>query len=210
MEQRTIPVVKTAHYSLGGNKESKRLIVAFHGYGQLSRFFSRKFAQLEKDYLIAIPEGLNYFYTDGFAGRVGASWMTKENREEEILDYLGYFKALLAQLTNEFGEFNEVVLLGFSQGTATASRCLANGEVNVSKLILWSGLPANEIHADKLKDLSENVEIVFVQGESDELRPEEHYEAEMKKFSNAGVKYSEHWYKGGHAIDASFLAKLMA
>lgn len=73
------------------------------------------------------PEALNRFYLEGFAGRVGATWMTKEERLQEIDDYVNYlnqlYKTILANTdTSEI----TVNILGFSQGVATVCRWIAN------------------------------------------------------------------------------------
>ena len=44
----------------------------------------------ELGYTIIAPQGLHKFYLEGTSGRVGASWMTKENREDDIKNYLVY------------------------------------------------------------------------------------------------------------------------
>ena len=58
-----------SHAPLG---EEKTIWIVFHGYGQLAKFFLRKFNLLfEDNTLIVAPEGLNHFYLKGFSGRVG-------------------------------------------------------------------------------------------------------------------------------------------
>ena len=34
------------------------------------------------------PEGLSRFYLEGFSGKVGATWMTREDRLNDIDNYL--------------------------------------------------------------------------------------------------------------------------
>ena len=63
---------------------------------------------------------------------------------------------------------------------------------------------------DTLKELSESTQIQFIQGKQDDLRPEEHYKREIERYRIGEVKFSEHWYTGEHAIDASFLKEIMA
>jgi len=48
---------------------TKRIWLIFHGYGQLSEYFLRKFHTLdpETNFLIA-PQGLSKFYLEGFTG----------------------------------------------------------------------------------------------------------------------------------------------
>ena len=81
--------------------------------------------------------GTARYYLEGAHGRVGASWMTKEAREDDIVDYVRYLDALSAEL--RLTE-RRPVLLGFSQGVATASRWVAMGQTAFSRLILWSGV----------------------------------------------------------------------
>ena len=91
MNIKTITVEKTARYITLGNKEKADvLIVALHGYGQLSAYFSKNFSKLDQRYFIVIPEGLSRFYLSGTCGRVGASWMSKEERLWDIRDNLNY------------------------------------------------------------------------------------------------------------------------
>ena len=64
------------------------------------------------------PEGLSRFYLDAGAGKVGASWMTKEDRAHEIEDYLSYLEQVRAAIIPPV----PLTILGFSQGVATAAR----------------------------------------------------------------------------------------
>ena len=91
---------------------SRKLLIVMHGYGQLAKYFSRKFHSCPSSYYIVAPEGPHRFYKQGYSGRVGASWMTKEAREVDIKDNLNWLNALLHKLT--LGKtFEEVILLGF-------------------------------------------------------------------------------------------------
>ena len=78
-----IKVEKTAtYYSSGNIKTAKTIWFVLHGYGMLAEYFIKKFDSIvNNDNCVIAPEGLSKFYTKGFYGRVGASWMTKENRE---------------------------------------------------------------------------------------------------------------------------------
>ena len=72
------------------NGDSKNVLYVLHGYGQLSRFFIRKFSALQERYTIVAPEGMHRFYLEGSSGRVGASWMTKEDRLTDINDIMSF------------------------------------------------------------------------------------------------------------------------
>ena len=87
MQERFIRVPRTARYHVLGDPATARMVwVLLHGYGQLARFFLNKFEGLEDGLLIAAPEGLSRFYLDAQHQRVGATWMTREDREHEIGD----------------------------------------------------------------------------------------------------------------------------
>ena len=209
MEERQLSITKTANYGLSGNKKATRLLVSFHGYGQLVKYFIRKFRSLEEDYLIVTPEALHYFYTQGFEGRVGASWMTSENRETEIQDYLSYVDTLLANLKMEFPQINEITLLGFSQGTATASRYFMHTSHAISKLIMWSGFPAHDLDYEELKKKLLAKPMLLIQGKTDLLRPEEIFKQTIDKYNESGLPYELTWYEGGHAVEGGTLRDLM-
>ena len=58
------------------NENTKYLCIAFHGYGQLAKYFIRDFESLGPEHVAIVPEGLHRFYREGMSGRVVASWMT--------------------------------------------------------------------------------------------------------------------------------------
>src|SRR5205823_13318367 len=97
------------------------------GYGQLAAQLIGIFGAVnDGTRLIVAPEALNRFYVAGVetapaAERgVGATWMTREDRLNEIDDYVAYLdevsSAVLDRLRGQ-GSVPGVLLLGFSQGT---------------------------------------------------------------------------------------------
>ena len=62
-----------------------RSYYAFLGYCQALEDESR---------VLVAPEGLSRFYVNATHGLVGASWMTREDRQHEIDDYVGYLDAI--------------------------------------------------------------------------------------------------------------------
>ena len=134
-----IPVSRQARiWTLGGDGSDAVIFwVVLHGYGQLAEFFVRKFGAIASEHrMIIAPEGLSRFYTQGFSGRVGASWMTREMRSEEIEDYLAYLDRVYDEIPPEA----QVYLLGFSQGAATAARWFYSGRRKLKGLVLWCGV----------------------------------------------------------------------
>src|SRR5438477_56805 len=80
------------------------------------------------------PEGLSRFYlTESPAERrVGASWMTREDRLHEIDDYVRYLDGVYGNVVPRNAR---VTALGFSQGTATVCRWAGLGSSRIDRLI---------------------------------------------------------------------------
>ncbi|MFW5658828.1 MAG: alpha/beta hydrolase, partial [Bacteroidota bacterium] len=150
--ERKFTTKRTARFMTLGqaNADTREVWVVFHGYGQLVRYFIRHFHPLANHtrFMLA-PEGLSRFYLgDGEWQRVGASWMTKESRLDEIDDQLRFLNQLFAQETQNINwAHTKLVLFGFSQGVATAWRWLLQGKlpVSASALVAWAGMPPQEL-----------------------------------------------------------------
>src|SRR5688500_17677253 len=134
------------YYSLGDTANPKQIWFVLHGYGQLASFFIRKFSVLgEHDIRVIAPEGLSRFYRHDTEDRmrtgdmrVGASWMTRENRLTDICNYIEFLNAVYQK---EAPQKNvPVTVLGFSQGAATATRWVLDGTIPFNRLILWAGI----------------------------------------------------------------------
>jgi hypothetical protein len=106
---KNIAVKKTARYFLSGeNKNPQFLMFVLHGYGMPARNFLEEFKALgNKNILIVSPEGLSRFYTKGFYGNIGASWMTSEDRENEIEDYIGYLDEVYKEVLSDWRYDNQ-------------------------------------------------------------------------------------------------------
>lgn len=145
----SIAVTRTARYFTLGemNEHTKRVWFVLHGYGQLAEYFIRKFETIQNHgTLIVAPEALSRFYQDHESGRVGASWMTREDRLSEIDDYVAYLESVQREIFKDFSSQNiHITILGFSQGTATACRWVNQSELKCDRLILWGGYFANGI-----------------------------------------------------------------
>src|SRR3954467_9897190 len=93
MKQRNITVSKTARYFVSGEmtESIEQLWFVCHGYAQLASSFLTWFDALDQQkHLVIAPEGLHRFYWKGFSDKVVASWMTKEDREADIADYVNF------------------------------------------------------------------------------------------------------------------------
>jgi len=198
-----IEVTRSArYYSLGPDDgTAKELWFVLHGYGQLAAQFIRVFEALDDgSRLIVAPEALNRFYLAGVdtapaAERaVGATWMTREDREHEIADYLRYLDRV-AECVRAGVAPARVIVLGFSQGTATAARWIARGGIQPTRTIMWSGFLPPEL------DLSgQRSPFVIVIGEQDRFVSRERVAEEERRLAAAGVPYELIRYPGGHGI----------
>jgi predicted esterase len=144
---------------------AKHLWICLHGYGQLAQYFKRKFSSVEDKVHLVFPEGVHRFYLDGNAGRVGASWMTKENRLTDIANQSLYLDALYAHI---IGGFNvKVSVIGFSQGAAAASRWVFNTTCPIDNLILWSSAFPPDLEKVSSGGVNRNTSIIQLVGNED-------------------------------------------
>jgi len=164
-----------ATYYREGN--GSKLLYVLHGYGQLAKFFIRKFKKLGEEYTIIAPEGQHYFYLEGTSGRVGASWMTKENRAQDIKNHIAYLDAIHAELSKEY-DWEEISILGFSQGVATAFRWLAESDIKPSKFLICSGIVPPDVDLNIKKDIFDPIKMTYFSGVNDPYRTE----ASVKEF----------------------------
>lgn len=200
-----IKVNKTAIYhSLGNIKTAKSIWFVLHGYGMRAKYFVNKFNPIVDDTNCVIaPEGLSKFYTEGFYGRVGATWMTKEDREEEIKDYINYLNQLYDTIINENDNANlKINVVGFSQGGATASRWVANGQLKINNFILWSSVFPNEMEFETFGQLF-NTFILY--GNKDEFSIHIHVKKQAKLLEKSKLQFKLIEFEGIHDVPKDIL-----
>ncbi|HET9011614.1 MAG TPA: hypothetical protein VFN38_07340 [Gemmatimonadaceae bacterium] len=212
-------VPRTArYYTLGPTHGFPReLWFVCHGYGQLAGRFLRQFAPLDDGTrLVVAPEALSRFYLDPIpqrrndpSPRIGASWMTREDRGAEIADYVAYLERLSAEIRHPLaGAAPRIVVLGFSQGTATVSRWLAASELRVDQLVLWAGTIPPELDLSSWSARLHGAAITLVVGDRDELATPAAVTADAERLSAAGVAFTVLRYDGNHSIDPAALTRL--
>lgn len=204
MEEKILTVSKTARVITAGDESASIAVVALHGYAQLSTRFFENIKAISNVYWV-VPEALNRFYVEGFSGNIGASWMTKELREADILDNMNYLNEVFSQFIQEKG-FDKVVLLGFSQGGATAIRFSYLYPNQINSLIVWGSDFPKELMGD-YKVLASNVKKYFVLGKQDPFFPIDIQESVVKNMSQLGFENVH--YEGKHKIDDKVLSLLI-
>ena len=210
MTERHLRVQRTARFhQLGDPQSARALWIVVHGYGQLARYFLNSFTDFAADRLIVAPEGLSRFYTDSAHQRVGATWMTREDREEEIADHVGYLDLLCSTLVSEVGEL-PIGVLGFSQGVATVVRWITIGNTRPKQIVLWGGSLPPELTTQHLRTSFLGSRVDLVHGNNDELVPASVQQSNEQRLMRAGVDIHAHRFPGGHALDQLILARCMA
>jgi predicted esterase len=199
----------TSHIPTGSETE---IWLILHGYGQLAEFFLRKFRPFfDPSRLFVAPEGINHSYLEGFSGRVGANWMTKHQRNTDIINGMNYLNAVVEKVLNRFDSLPEINVLGFSQGAATASRWVTHSDLPVKQMILWGGRLAVDLDEEQLQEKAKSLHLILATGDNDPLiTPEimkEHFE-QIEKISFR--KLSTFTYAGAHDLDEHLLRQIIA
>jgi predicted esterase len=227
MIEHHLAVTRTARYfTVGGSDEPadaaselRELWIVCHGYGQLAAKFLEPFAPLAAPWRrIVAPEGLSRFYLErsrvgvNTQAGVGATWMTREDREHEIADQIVYLDALLDQLLPEASETHvRLRVLGFSQGVATVSRWLVRGRrVRANEVVFWAGSFPADVELSQLGDRLAGAPVVFAVGARDELASWAAADVEVSRFSAAGMDARLVTFNGGHRLDTPTLADIVS
>ncbi len=205
----SLPTPRSGHYYAAGDRNAPELWVVLHGYGQLaSRFLRHLTSQAGPHRRIVAPEGLSRFYLDDAYERVGASWMTRLDRQDEVEDGHRWLDQVYAEESEHQG--HRLTVLGFSQGAPTAGRWLLHRRPEAAvRLICWgAGLPHDiDLRADAAYFASLRIDLVV--GDRDEYLDEERIARERERLEIAGI--DAHWthYGGGHRMDRRVLDRLV-
>ncbi len=218
MQERHLVVTRSARYAVLGESVARPAEIWFvlHGYGQLAARFLRAFQPLEAGTRrIYAPEALNHYYLDeggtthGPESKVGATWMTREDRQHEIADYVRYLDTLYRHVMAELPrEGVRVVGLGFSQGAATAARWAALGSARLDELVLWGSGTPPDLDWSVAGPAWVSLPVSVVYGCEDRLFGESAALAEAERLRDHGVVPRLLGFDGGHAIDADTLREL--
>jgi predicted esterase len=206
MQEHILSTTRTARYfTLGAPERAQDLWFCCHGYGQLAARFLERFRVIEGEQRAFVaPEGLSRLYLSENPGerRVGASWMTREDRLHEIEDYVRYLDAVYAAVQPRAAA---ITALGFSQGTATVTRWAALGSARIDRLILWGGEVPPDLALERLRV----ARLVLVYGTRDEFFTPKVVAANEARLRDHGIAYELLSFDGGHTLDAETLKRLI-
>jgi predicted esterase len=212
MQEHFLATGRTARYfTLGSPERASEVWFACHGYGQLAARFLERFRPLEtEERCIVAPEGLSRFYlTESPAERrVGASWMTREDRLHEIDDYVRYLDALHASVVRSGAR---ITALGFSQGTATVCRWVAFGTARIDRLIVWGGEvpPDLDLGQPRVNERLRASNVTLVYGTRDQYFTPKVVLATAARLDEYKIPFARREFDGGHEILEATLRSLI-
>ena len=217
-EPHHVLISKTARYFTLGDisREIDDVWFVCHGYGQLASEFIGEFEYIaDARRLIVAPEGLSRYYISTGPGfhaadaKIGATWMTREDREVEIADYIAYldelYKVIFAQIDRAKVS---VTVVGFSQGGATANRWLTRGTARADRLLMWGSLLASDADLEKSAEFFRDVELTIIYGTRDQFADSGVIANLEQQLADSGVPYKLVTFDGGHRMDRDTLRKL--
>ena len=215
-----VEVPRTARYWTVGAPDAREVWVVIHGYGQLAEYFVRPFAaRAGEARLIVAPEALSRFYLGSGEGgahgaRVGATWMTREDRLSEIADYVRWLDRALDAATGGCDPSRaRLHVLGFSQGAVTATRWLhdrhARGLPPAARLVLWGGAVPHDLDLAADGEVLRRTRLTLVVGDDDPFANPAMVAEQTARLDGADIPYAVVRYPGGHRIDADVLAPVL-
>lgn len=217
MEEKAVRFDFAARYFTAGklDAQTKQVWIVFHGYGHLAPYFLKKFESLaNQGVFIIAPEGLSRFYlseltnTGRADNRVGATWMTRENRLMDIDNYIQYLDTVYKkELT---GTSVPVTLLAFSQGCATACRWAALGKVNFDRLILWAGLLPPDLDFERAHEVLKRKKTYMVVGKDDPYLTPERMKEMDELSSKLRITPEKVMFDGKHELNEEVLRRFVS
>jgi predicted esterase len=213
VDEHRLSVPRSARYfTIGADPRTAREIwFVLHGYGQLAGRFLRHFVSLgDGQRAVVAPEGLSRFYLESDArDKVGASWMTREDRLTEIDDYVHYLDVVFAEVTRERRPAGGIHVLGFSQGTATASRWLVHGSASAERLILWGGEIPPDLDLARARERWGRTTLLFVAGSGDQFITPKVLARDEQRLKDHGIAYRVERFEGGHEVVPEVLQRIV-
>lgn len=217
MEEKKVTFSFEARYYKSGTlgSDTRQVWIILHGYGQLAQYFIRKFQILNRQHICIIaPEGLSRFYLSELTdqgrkdNKVGATWMTRENRQMDIDNYLAYLNAVAEKELAAFPRV-PVTLVGFSQGCATVCRWAGEGKVKFDKLVLWAGLFPPDMDFKAGHDVLASKKTYMVAGDHDPFVTSERIKEFDELASRLAIQPEKIIFSGKHEIKEEILELLI-
>jgi dienelactone hydrolase len=219
IQTETFQVRRTARIAMlaprtGDFSHVRELWYVLHGYGMRAVPFLEHCRALDDgSRLVVAPEALSRFYEGNLPSHrtavVGASWMTRDDRDHEIADYLGYLDDLHTMILARIGGAGPpITVLGFSQGGATAARWVASGRVAAERLVAWGSALPPELDIASAGSPLRRAETVFVVGAKDIFITPKIIDRELNRMRAANFPFRYVSFEGGHRMDDTTLREI--
>lgn len=206
-----IKVERTARYYTLGNEanKTKELWIVLHGYGNLAGQVVEWFEPVAGDAFVVAPEALSRFYTRGGGSPhsiepVGATWMTREDRLNDIADNTAYLDRLYSNVAKERPE--RLVVLGFSQGCPAVMRWVAGGSIKPDHVLIWTGDVPRDLHFDAYKAKEASTWLVY--SKNDPILPQAMSEESEMLLRTHAILFETIRFDGGHEVQAETLLEV--
>ena len=218
MQERALQFTFRARYFKLGEitPTTQEVWFVLHGYGQLARYFINKFTTLkEKNICVIAPEGLSRFYLEnvevrnaGGSNRVGATWMTRENRDMDIDNYLAYLQSVYETELKGIATLPKTTILGFSQGAATATRWVLANPVPFDRFVIWAGMFPNDMDFEAGRKIFQPRQVVTVYGNQDPYLTGSRKQEMQELTEKLGLRPQQVTFEGKHEINEDALIQV--
>lgn len=212
MDEKHIRFNFKARYFTAGTLDAttRQVWIVLHGYGQLAQYFLKKFEPLTaQNIFIIAPEGLSRFYLSELTStgrpdnKVGATWMTREDRQTDIDNYIHYLDTVYTHVLA--GNTVPVTLFGFSQGCATVCRWAIDGHPVFHRLILWAGLFPPDMDFEKGHDILSAKENYMIIGDQDPFLTPERMEEFDQLAAKLNIQPTKLTFSGKHELNLELM-----
>ena len=178
-----------------GSRPARGVIAGFHGYSETAAIQMPRLEAVCRDdpWTLVSVQALHRFYR-GRLQEVGASWMTREDREAAIADNLAYVAAAI-DLAGDAASAG-VIYAGFSQGVAMAFRAAVLGSARAARGVIAVG---GDVPPELLADPVLKFPPVFLaRGASDDWYTAEKFDADVAALRTRGVDCRPFVYDAPH------------
>ncbi len=180
--------------------------MGFHGYAEDAELQMERLRATagNSGWLCVSIQALHRFYR-GRTERVGASWMTGQDRLLAIADNIAYVKSCLDAVRTEWPECADLpgIFAGFSQGVAMAFRAAVHAASQGSGVIAVGGDIPPEINTQELTRVSK---VLLIRGTTDDWYTQEKFATDQHRLRESGVPFRAQELTGGHEWSADVTA----
>ena len=206
-EKRLSYTISNTYSTLNEHTENTKTVwLVFHGIGYLSRYFLKYFKHLnpEENYIIA-PQAQSKYYLNGEYRHIGASWLTRENTEEEIKNMVNYLDAVFE--AEGLSEIENLNIFGYSQGVSVATRFVARRKIKCNNLIMHSGKVPQELKSEDFSFLTKTI-FSFIYGTKDKYLESGIISVEKDRLNEIFPQNLQILtFEGGHEVNTRLISK---